>query len=375
MRILVYIIYWAFLVEVAFFPKSIYSDEILFHERSNNKMNMYSIKPDGSDLKSLGPGRYPQRSPDKNYLSYIKFIPHHYIISLWGQGSLVIKDLKRNVSFQVEDHLQGERFPIEHIICYCWSPDSKSVAFATLFGPGKGDGYICVFDLRTQKTRKVVQFRRDGVKNENIFISTRLEWSPDGKYLVFSSPVKILNDNKSIKLINPNNGKIKIIAKNSSFSSFINNKSILFVTGYEGVEGAEIWTMHIDGSEKMKIFNLKLPIILTSKAVNNKVIFQTSETKNGQPILQFLDIKEKYLITIKVEDYILLCPNISPDGNKMTVFGMNNKLGKGNIGFYIFDFETNNISLLKDLQYDELSEDKGFWFGALYGYGNSTNWN
>ncbi len=97
MRNLVYIIYWAFFVEVIFIPKLIYSDEILFHERSNNKMNMYSIKLHGSDLKSLGYGRYPQRSPDKNYLSYIKFIPNHYITSFFGEGSLVIKDLKRNL--------------------------------------------------------------------------------------------------------------------------------------------------------------------------------------------------------------------------------------------------------------------------------------
>ncbi len=369
-RCLIYTIYWVFTVGVVLTPKLIYGDDILLHEISNKEVNMYSVTPDGSTVKTLGRGMFPQRSPNKNYLSYINVLPEQYGVSA-EEGHLVIKDLKRMMSFQVEDHLLEDHHLIESIICYCWRPDSKSVAFATLFGPDRLDGYICVFDLSTRKTRKVAQFKRY-YDYEVAIIFTRLEWSPDGKYLVFSSPSEKPKRQEDIKLINPDNGETKIISKNGYFPSFINNELILFVAGSEK---SEIWTMHYDGSEKKRIFDVKSAVLRPTKIVNNRMIIQTQEIGKGSQSpfkLYLLNIKEKHLETINVENYILLCPNISPDGKKMTVFGMNYKLETENIGYYIYDFDTKNISLLKDLQYEE---DRGFWWGLYLGYGNSTNWN
>jgi hypothetical protein len=50
-----------------------YCGDILFQEGELGQSTIYSVSPNGSNLKKIGKGILPQWSPDRKYISYNKF--------------------------------------------------------------------------------------------------------------------------------------------------------------------------------------------------------------------------------------------------------------------------------------------------------------
>ena len=49
-----------------------YGADILIHDGGIDRGVIYSVSPDGTNLNKIGDGLFPQWSPDRNFISYVK---------------------------------------------------------------------------------------------------------------------------------------------------------------------------------------------------------------------------------------------------------------------------------------------------------------
>ncbi len=342
-----------------------YGGNILLHEEVGNQPIIYSISPDGTNLKKIGQGLSPQWSPDRKFISYVE--------PMKGTDPTIVKGLVVTEHGGKEVFRIGGTKDITSIIRYRWNPDSKGIALVTVLG--RHQGTIAYYDIKTKQLKSLhkIEFR----DIDEAFLETTLEWSPDGRQLLFSSRA-LLPKGQGVVLINTNDGATKNLSDVGILPRFVGGK-VFFVIG------SEIWTTNLDGSDKKKLSDIGLPIINSSNAANNKIIFQINAEKLNKEIpfklyLLNLDNNETDLKEINSKNHLLLCPNISPDGNKFTAIGMRlTKDGQfvseeeSELGYYIFDIKTGEVTLLK--KFEDRNKGKGFWWGIYGGYGNHTSWN
>lgn len=339
--------------------------DILFHEEVGEQAIIYTVSSEGTNLKKIGKGLFPQWSPDKNYISYVEYIERGD--PTFARGLVVIEPSGKEIF-----RIGGKENPAS-IIRYSWHPNGKGIALLTVLG--RHNGSIRYYDINTKQMRTLQEVEFKDL--DMAFIATTLEWSHDGKQILFSSR-SLLPKGKGVFLIDIKDGAIKNLSDEGILPRFVSGK-VLFMTG------SEVWTINLDGSDKKKIADIGVSVISSTTVSNNKIIFQVDAQKIGKEypfILYLLDLNKKELNLEEIKSkYMLLCPNISPDGNKLTAIGMRLKDEKGqfvseevaNLGYYIFDLRTNAVTLIK--RFEDTKKDKGFWWGIYMGYGNHTNWN
>lgn len=364
-------------------PHLSFSYEILFHEEiidyDKQETVMYSIQDDGSGLVKLGDGGFAQRSFDKTYISYIKTAPDYSMTGVYGD--LVIKNVKSDEVLPVQNFSKVDCTVVEcprqpqksdslamgHCtIKHCWNPDSNRVAYASVLGMSLRDGFVYLFDVKTRQTTRLHHFKYS--RFTNVLWGMSLSWSPDGKLLLFNttSMGPMDKNGADIYLIDPETQTVRKI-ETGYLPRFVNNKTIIFSTG------SSIWSKHIDTGDKNKLVDIQGKVASISEVKQNRVLFQTAPEKipDGGPINLFLlNVDTHQLEEIKVENHVFYCPNISPDGQKMTAFGMN--WAERTMGYCVYDFKAKQAMLLKTLN---VEENRGFWLGLLFGYGNHTHWN
>ncbi len=375
-------------LSILMIPQLSFCDEILFHELIfNHKLietTMYSVNDDGSGPVKLGDGEFAKRSPDKTYLSYIKLDPPYYRFETWGD--LVIKNVKSgevipvqnfsrvdcnkvqcNIIMRQPGHKKTDSVVLPNCtINYCWNPDSTRVAYATILGLSMRDGFVYVFDVKTRKATRLHHFKYHSFTTVPWGIS--MSWSPDGKRLLFNTAdIETKDINKlNIYLIDPETQTKKSV-ENGCLPRFVDNKTIIFSTG------ATIWRKNIETGEKTKVIDIQGVVSSISRVRQNRVLLQVAPGENptsGPSKLYSLNIETHQLKQINVENYIFYCPHISPDGKKMTVIGAD--LAEKRFGYFVYDFQTKKVILLKALNIDENS--RGLLMGTVFGYGNHAHW-
>lgn len=353
------------------FSNVIYANDIMFHEFIDEQAVMYRVNSNGSNLTNIGYGMFPQCSPDKKFISYVELRPKISGQQLFPAdlGQLIVENKKEKKIIRIKGSSKMGNLHYQHFtIRHCWHPNSKSIAFVAILGPS-GDGFIYYYSIKTQETKVIKRFRYKAFSDA--LWGTTLRWSPDGKYLAFSCPGEP-NKPMNWQLFSLTNFQKEVSAAltiEGRLPRFIDSGRILFI------KQSAIWTVHTDGTKIKKLLELSSTIMSSTRVVNNKIILQIQSNDKSSEFpfnLYLVDIKTKRLENIKVEDYYFLCPKMSPDGTKITVFGLKPRREEPDIGYYVYNLENRQTSLLKKLIYND---DKGFWWGLYTGYGNSTSWN
>ena len=226
-----------------------YAGDILFHEEFTDteipEAVMYRVEDDGSDLTNIGNGAFPQRSPNKNYFSFITYA--------YQFGQLLIRD---EISHEIlQTQKDSENLVLQPCsIRYCWYPDSKRVAYAAILQRNTHEGFIYIFDTKTRQTKKVHHFKYS--RYSDAIWGTTLTWSPDGKYLLFNTPgMDSKNEDTTvISLIDPKIESVKTL-EIGYLPRFVNDKKIVFTTGLS------IWITDIDNGKKSKILDTQYPVV------------------------------------------------------------------------------------------------------------------
>jgi hypothetical protein len=319
-----------------------YGADILIQDGGIDKGVIYSVSPDGTNLKRIGDGLFPQWSPDRNFISYIK--------TLNESMNLVVVNTKGREVFNVSEAID------KGIIMYhTWNPKGGGIAFIR-FGP---ESSVVYYDIKTRRMRTLhtVKFR----SAQEAFLSTTLEWSLDGERLLFSPGY--INRLRDVDLIDLKKGTVKKLIEGGLFPRFISKEKVLFVIN------SEIWSMNIDGSDKRKLHDTGIPILSVTKEARRKIIFLAKpKDLPGEPPLRLflLNLENNKLEEIKTQGYAFSAPEISPDGSKFAAIGF--KLRDGELEeeaeYCVYDLETRQATFLKKM---EASGSRDFGLYILLG--------
>jgi Tol biopolymer transport system component len=304
-----------------------YGGDILIQDGGIEHGVIYGVSPNGSNLNKIGDGIFPQWSPDRKYISYIKFGTENtkLVVTSVGEGREIF-----NVS-QPRD---------EGVIMYhTWNPKGDGIAFIS-FGPESSVSY---YDSKTKDIRTLhkVEFR----SAEDALFST-VEWSPDGERLLFSP--SYTSHRKGIYLIDFKKGTVKKLIEVGLFPRFISKERILIVVN------SEAWTINSDGSKKRKIHDFKAPVLNVTKELGRKIIFVVkAQDLSGNPPcrLFLLNFESDRVEEINTQGYVFLSPAISSDGNRFAALGSKFDRGESSYeGYYMYDLETQKTTLLKKIE-------------------------
>lgn len=344
-----------FVLHVSLFGISaVCAGDIVFHEEAQGQAIIYIISSDGTNLKKIGKGLFPQWSPDGKLISYVDYIENANPANVRG---LVVMDTsgKEVARFEFESDFSS-------IVCSAWRPDSKGIALVTAHG--RHDGTIRYFDLVDKNIRSL---NKIGFADLDIaFARTTLAWMSDGKQLISIAPI-----GEGVAVIDISSGNIKNISDKGMLPRIIGNKILFFIN-------SEVWNVNLDGSGRKMLLDTGSAILGASDIVDNKVILQVNTSKEqGFPKIKLylLNLQNNSLKEISGKGTMLFCPVISPDGKKITAIGMktNKDTGKEeDIGYYIYDIGAEKAILLK--RFDEKKESEQIGFQMFLGYANHSNW-
>ena len=155
-------------------------DKIVFGSRSTDQI--YSMNPDGSDIKVLSEGRDPACSPDQKKIAFSArndWTPSIWTMNLDGsekidlskacdiydQSCSVPEDL-RNLGINNEVHTEPS-----------WSPDGQHIAYVARAGLNE--------DLRRLEMIVVDEPSQKHVLTSNEVYSRYINWSPEGRFFAY----------------------------------------------------------------------------------------------------------------------------------------------------------------------------------------------
>jgi Tol biopolymer transport system component len=320
-----------------------YGGDILFQEGELGQSVIYSVSPNGSNLKKIGNGVFSQWSPDRKYISYIKF------------GT-------ENTELVVTSVREGKKFfnvsqPLDKglMMYHTWNPKGDGIAFIS-FGPKSSVSY---YDFKTKDIR--ILYQAEFRSSEDALFST-LGWSPDGDKLLFSpSYTSRGKEAYQAYLIDCRKGTAKKLIEGGLFPRFIGKQRILIVVK------SEVWTTNSDGNDRRKIYDFKAPIFSVSKESKGKMIFlvKPQDLPGNPPCRLFLfNLEINRVEEINTQGYVFVSPAISSDGNQFAAIGARWKeqdpVDEGE-GYYVCDLKTKKITLLKKIEPGKGTKEAGIF--------------
>ena len=132
------------------------SGDILFHEEeADHKSIVYRISPEGTDHIKIAEGLFPQWSPDKKYISYVKGIDPTII------GGLIIIEPSGKEIARIN---AGKE--MTSIVRYSWNPNSNGIALVTT--AGRHDASVIYYDIKTRQMKTGSSCKTVGKKEPSI---------------------------------------------------------------------------------------------------------------------------------------------------------------------------------------------------------------
>jgi Tol biopolymer transport system component len=318
-----------------------YGGDILIQEGELGQSIIYSVSPNGSNLKKIGDGILPQWSPDRKYISYIKFGTEN--------TELVVTSVREGkVIFKISQPLD------KGVLMYhIWNPKEDGIAFIR-FG---SESSVSYYDLKTKDTRTL--YKVELRSSQDALFST-LEWSPDGEKILFSPSYTSKGKEAYLAhLIDFRKGTAKKLIEAGLFPRFIGKERILVVVH------SEIWTMNNDGSDVRKIHDFKTPIFNVTKESKRKMIFvvKSQDSPGNSPAQLFLlNLENNRFEEINTQNYVFVSPAISSDGNQFAAIGSRWKGGKpSDEGYYVYDLKTQKTTLLKKIETGKGTDQSGLY--------------
>ena len=318
-----------------------YGGDILIQEGELGQSVIYRVSPNGSNLKKIGDGILPQWSPDRKYISYIKFGTENakLVVTSASEGKEIF-----NVSQPLDKGV---------MMFHAWNPKGDGIAFVS-FGPASSVSY---YDSKTKVIRTL--YRVDLRNSEDALFST-LEWSPDGDKILFSpSYTSKGKEAYSAYLIDCRKRTAMKLIEAGLFPRFIGKERILLVVN------SEVWTIISDGSDKRKIHDFTAPVLDVTKESKGKIIFVVKpQDLPGNPLsrLFLLNLESNRFEEINTQGYVFLSPAISSDGNKFAAIGSKWKGGEPtDEGYYVYDLKTQKKTLLKKIESGKGTNQSGVY--------------
>lgn len=315
--------------------------DILIQEGEIGQSVIYRVSPNGSNLKKIGDGIFPQWSPDRKYISYIKFGTENteLVVTSVREGKEIF-----NVSQPMDKGV---------MMYHAWDPKGDGIAFIS-FGPSSSVSY---YDCKSKDIRTFhkVEFR----SSEDALFST-LEWSPDGDKILFSpSYTSKGKEAYSAYLIDWRKGTAKKLIEAGLFPRFIGKERILVAAK------SEVWTINSDGGGKRKIHDFTAPVIDVTKESKGKMIFvvKPQDLPGNPPSRLFLlNFESNRFQEINTHGYTFLSPAISSDGNQFAAIG---SMWKGEEpsgeGYYVYDLKTQKTTLVKNIKPGKGADRSGLY--------------
>lgn len=339
------------------FSQPIYGEEIIFAEDLEGKSIIYRALADGKNLEKIGPGSLPQWSPDRKIISYVA--PSEVGNEVVGIGP----DMKE--IFRVRGILGS-------ILFSRWNPDGKSIALVAALkhlGTLSPEANIISLDIKSYTIEILFKIPME-LKDIGLPYIT-LDWSPDGKNLLFSAISNDLDKKYDIFMINPSRKEARSISKEGILPRFLSNNKIVYVLR------DEIWIVDTDLNSQRKLLTigLRAPFyILFGDLCREKMILSTICSSEDSALkLYLLNLKNETIDRIRTPGHVLNYPIFSPDCQKFSATGYRLTPEKKKMGgYFTFDLKHKEISLLKSYEEEISGEFQPFIF--LMQYRNHSCW-
>lgn len=250
---------------------------LLFVSNREGKMkfNIYSMKPDGSDVKNLSKSDTveldPALSPDGKQIAYVA-------MKTGGapEGGVYVMNVDGSERRRLTDFKGMAISPV-------WSPDSKRIAFSSFpFNPAAPEPPK--FTIQVMET--------DGKNKKEIGEGLISDWSRDGKILSarmeggdFSPRLYLMNaDGSSAKKL------LDIKAMSGVFSP--DGKHIAFIAESDGGNQPDVFVMNADGTEKKQLTKTEDIEFSPQWSLDGKHLFFTRFPKDnpGDPLTSKIEI-------------------------------------------------------------------------------------
>jgi Tol biopolymer transport system component len=216
-------------IENAFPAWSPDSSKLVFQSNRSGEWHLYTMKPDGSDLRDLTPNlkdcRNPSFSPDGSKIVFYSAMSGNDEIYVMGAGGGAPRNLTNNPARDIHPH---------------WAPDGKSILFNSLRDDPDA------FDIYQMNADGSGVKRLTATKEDE----TCAQLSPDGKHLVFLRGFG--NGNNDIIVSDPD-AKNAVNLSNTPFNAegwpswSPDGKRILYSSDRPGVY--VIYVVNVDGSD------------------------------------------------------------------------------------------------------------------------------
>ena len=318
-----------------------YGGDILIQEGELGQSTIYRVSPNGSNLKKIGDGIFPQWSPDRKYISYIKFGTENtkLVVTSVREGKEIF-----NISQPLDKGV---------MMYHAWNPKGDGIAFIN-FGPPSSVSY---YDSKTKEIRTL--YKAEFRSSQDALFST-LEWSPDGDKILFSPSLTSRGKEAYLAyLIDCRKGTAKKLIEAGLFPRFIGKERILIVVK------SEVWTINSDGSDKRKIHDFTVPVLHVTKESKGKIIFvvRPQDLPGNLPCRVFvLNLDSNKFEEINTHGYIFVSPAISSDGNQFAAIGSKWKAGEpSDEGYYVYDLKTQTAALLKQIERSKGTDRSGLY--------------
>jgi len=332
-----------------------YGADILIHDGGIDEGVIYSVSADGSNFKKIGDGFFPQWSPDRKLISYIRADTASECMKL------IVVNREGKEVFNVSE-------PIDKgiIMYHTWDPKGGGIAFIRY----EPESSVVYYNIKTRGMKTLHTVKLESA--EEAFFSTTLEWSPDGERLLFSPGY--INRLRDVDLIDLKKGTVNKLIDVGFFPRFISKEKVLFVIN------SEVWSINIDGSDKRKLLDTGVPILSVTKESRKTIIFLTKpkdlkpKDLSGSPPLRLflLNLENNKLEEIKTQGYLFMSPEISPDGSKFAAIGSKLRDGEPEEEAYycVYDLKTKETTFLKKV---DASKSREFGLYILFG-GRTIVW-
>ncbi|NER15026.1 hypothetical protein GWK08_16340 [Leptobacterium flavescens] len=198
-----------------------------------------------------------------------------------------------------------------------WHPDGKKILFES-----NKNGRFQLFELET-KTGKITKLQLPEMEGEPIFAS----YSPDGKYIAFSSGKS--DGTSDIRIVSNKGQNLEALIiyphRNLYPRWSPDAKSLLFFSRHEtDNKDDEIYRINLDGSGKKRLTNWPKHNFCPSWSADGKKIAYVTSMENSRPEIYIMnsDGSNQQRITYNNDGDTL--PNWSPDGKKLLITAFRN---------------------------------------------------